>query len=123
VLNDNEVRVQPTTKLRELLLHGSGRHQLPEKRGRFLRTQSLSSQPSLQLMTRDCVSTGRNAYSVRRQSYPEPSLFMLIRQCRERERASARVSRPKAYSRRDEILKGMAKLKSEKMGNVGVNMP
>jgi hypothetical protein len=48
---------------------------------------------------------------------------MLIRQCRERERASARVSRPKAYLRRDEILKGIAKLKSGKMGNIGVNMP
>jgi hypothetical protein len=72
---------------------------------------------------KDCVSTGWNAYSVRRQSYPEPSLFTLIRQCRKWEHASVGISRPKAYSRRDEILKGMAKLKSGKMGNVGVNMP
>jgi hypothetical protein len=120
---DNEVRIQPATKLRESLSYGFGRHQLPEKRGRLLQTKSLTSQPSLQLSTRDCVSTGRNAYSVRYQSYPEPSLFTLIRQCRERERASAGVSCPKAYSHRDEILKGMAKLKSEKMGNVGMNMP
>jgi hypothetical protein len=75
------------------------------------------------MSTRDCVSSGRNAYSVRRQSYPELSLFTLIRQCRERERASAGVSRPKAYSYQDEILKGIAKLKSGKIGSVGVNMP
>jgi hypothetical protein len=35
---DNEVRVQPATKLRESLSHGSGQHQLPGKRGRLLRT-------------------------------------------------------------------------------------
>jgi hypothetical protein len=34
---DKEVRVQPATKLLESLLHGSGRHQLPEERGRLLR--------------------------------------------------------------------------------------
>jgi hypothetical protein len=89
----------------------------------LLRSQSLTSQPLLQLTTKDFVSTGWNAYSVQRQSYPEPSLFMLIRQCRERERASARISRPKAYSHRNEILKGMAKLKFRKMSNIGVNMP
>jgi hypothetical protein len=120
---DKEVWVQPATKLLESLSHGSGRHQLPEERGRLHRTQSLTRQPSLQLSTRDCISSGRNAYSVRRQSYPKPSLFMLIRQCREWERASAGVSCPKAYSRRDEILKGIAKLKSEKMASIGVNMP
>jgi hypothetical protein len=48
---------------------------------------------------------------------------MLIRQCREWEHASIGVSHPKAYLPQDEILKGIAKLKSEKMGNVGVNMP
>jgi hypothetical protein len=94
---DNEVCVQPATKLYESLLHGSGRHQLPEKRGRLLRTQSLIRQPSLQLSTRDCVSMGRNSYSVRRQSYPEPSLFTLIWQYRKHEHASVGVSRPKAY--------------------------
>jgi hypothetical protein len=95
---DNEVRVQPATKLRESLSHGSGRHQLPEKRGCLLWTQLLTSQPPLQLTTRDSVSTGRNAYSVWRQSYPEPSLFTLIWQCRERERAFAGISHLKAYS-------------------------
>jgi hypothetical protein len=120
---DKEVQAQPATKLLKSLLHGSSRHQLPEERGRLLQTQSLTRQPSLQLSTRDCVSSGRNAYSIRHQSYPKPSLFMLIRQCREREPASTGVSRPKAYSRRDEILKGIAKLKSGKIGSVGVNMP
>jgi hypothetical protein len=120
---DNEVCVEPTTKLCELQSHRFRRHQLSEKGGRLLRIQLLSSQPSLQLSTRDLVSMGLNAYSVRRQSYLEPSLFTLIRQCREWKRASAGVSSPKAYSRQDEILRGMAKLKSGKMGNVGVNMP
>jgi hypothetical protein len=120
---DKEVRVQPATKLLESLSHGSGQHQLLEERGRLLQTQSLTRQPSLQLSTRDCISSGQNAYSVRCQSYPELSLFTLIRQCREREHASAGVSHPKAYSRRDEILKGIAKLKSGKMDSVGVNMP
>jgi hypothetical protein len=120
---DKEVWIQPATKLLESLSHGSSRHQLPEERCRLLRTQSLIRQPSLQLSTRDCISLGWNAYSVRGQSYPESSLFLLIRQCRERERASTGVSHPKAYSHRDEILKGIAKLKSGKMGSVGVNMP
>jgi hypothetical protein len=120
---DKEVRVQPATKLLESLSHGSGRHQLLEERRRLLRTQSLTKQPSLQLTMRNCLSSGQNAYSVCPQSYPEPSLFTLIRQCKKWERASAGVSRPKAYSRGDEILKGIAKLKSEKMGSVGVNMP
>jgi hypothetical protein len=38
VYYDNEVCVQPATKLLKLQSHGSGRHQLSEKRGRFLRT-------------------------------------------------------------------------------------
>jgi hypothetical protein len=120
---DKEIRVQPATKLLESLSHGSGRHQLPEEQRRLLRTQLLTRQPSLQLTSSDCLSSGQNAYSIRPQSYSEPSLFTLIRQCRERECASAGVSRPKAYSCWDEILKGIAKLKSGKMGSVGVNMP
>jgi hypothetical protein len=44
---DNEVHVQPITKLQESESCRSGRHQLSEKRGRLLWTQSLSSQPSL----------------------------------------------------------------------------
>ena len=77
----------------------------------------------MQLLTRGCVSSGQNAYSVRRQSYPEPSLFTLIWQSREQECASARVSRPNAYSHQDKILKGIAKLKSRKMDSIGVNQP
>jgi hypothetical protein len=60
---DKEVWVQPTTKLLESLSHGSGRHQLPEEQGRLFWTQSLTRQPPLQLSTRDCVSSGRNACS------------------------------------------------------------
>ena len=120
---DKEVQVQPTTKLLESLSHRSGQHQLPEERGCLLRTQSLTRQPSLQLLTRDCISSGWNAYFVRRQSYLEPSIFMLIWQSRERECASAGVSCPKAYSHQDEILNGIAELKAGKMGSVGMNMP
>jgi hypothetical protein len=44
---DKEVRVQLVIKLLESLSHRSGQHQLPEERGRLLRTQSLTRQPSL----------------------------------------------------------------------------
>jgi hypothetical protein len=66
---------------------------------------------------------GQTAYSSRRQAYPEPSLCSLIRQCRERERASSGITRQKAYSHRDEILRGMAKLKSKEMGTEEVKKP
>jgi hypothetical protein len=66
---------------------------------------------------------GRTAYSDRRQSYPEPSLCLLIRQCREREHTSSGITRPKAYSCRDEILREMAKLKSGEIGIVEVKKP
>ena len=120
---DKEIQVQSATKLLKSLSYGSSRHWLPEERDRLLRTQSLIRQPSLQLLTKGCVSSGRNAYSVHHQSYPELSLFMLIRQSRERDCASARVSCPKAYLRQDKIPKGIAMLKSEKMDGVGVNFP
>lgn len=119
--SDKEVRVEPASKRLESLSHGPDRHEFPDGRGRFRRTQSLTRQPSQQLSTRGCVSSGRNAYSVRRQSYPEPSLFTLIRQSRERDRASSGVSRPNPYSRRDEIMRGIAKLKSGKLDTAGVN--
>ena len=83
---NKEVWVQPATKLLKLLSHGSGQHQLPEEQGHLLWTQSLTRKPSLQLSTRGCVSSGQNAYSIHRQSYPKPSLFKLIWQSRERER-------------------------------------
>ena len=55
---DKEVQVQLASKLLELLPHGPGQHQLPEERGRLHRTQSLTRQPSLQLSTRDYISSG-----------------------------------------------------------------
>ena len=87
-----------------------------DKEGRLLRTQSLLNQRSPRLSSRHLLSVGPIAYSSKRQSYPKPSLFSLIRQCRERERASSGINHPKAYSCRDEILKGIAKLKSKEMG-------
>jgi hypothetical protein len=69
------------------------------------------------------MSVGRIAYSARRQSYPEPSLSLLIRQYRECEHTSSGITCPKAYSRRDKILRGMAKLKSQEMGTVEVKKP
>jgi hypothetical protein len=89
-----------------------------DKEGRLLRTQSLSSQPYPWYSSRELLLVGRTAYSDRRQSYPEPSLCSLIRQCRERECASSGITCPKAYSYRDEILRGMAKLK---LGEIGTN--
>jgi hypothetical protein len=94
-----------------------------DKEGQLLRTQSLSNQQSPGYSSRELLSVGLIAYSCRRQSYPEPSLCLLIRQCRERERASIGITCPKAYSRRDEILRGIAKLKSKEMGTKEVKKP
>jgi hypothetical protein len=94
-----------------------------DKEGQLLRTQSLSNQRSPGSSLRELLSVGPTAYSCRRQSYPESSLCSLIRQCRERERASTRITRPKAYSHRDEILRGIAKLKSKEMGTKEVKKP
>ena len=94
-----------------------------DKERRLLRTQSLSNQRSLDYASRYLLSVGPTAYSSRRQSYPEPSLCLLVRQCREREHASSRISHPKAYSHRDKILRGIAKLKSKEMGIQEVKEP
>jgi hypothetical protein len=94
-----------------------------DKEGQLLRTQSLSNQRSPGYSSRELLSVGPTAYSCRRQSYHEPSLCSLIRQCREREWASTGITRPKAYSRRDEILRGRAKLKSKEMGTKEVKKP
>jgi hypothetical protein len=60
------------------------RPQRLDKEGRLLRTQSLSNQRSPGYSSRELLSVGPTAYSSRRQSYPEPSLCSLIRQCRVR---------------------------------------
>jgi hypothetical protein len=87
-----------------------------DKEGRLLRIQSLSNQRSPWYSLKELLSMGRIACSSRHQSYPEPSLCSLIQQCRERERTFSGITSPKAYSRRDKILRGMAKLKSKEMG-------
>jgi hypothetical protein len=69
------------------------------------------------------VSVGRNMHAIRHQSYPEPSLFSLSRRSRERKQVSAGTSWPMPYSRRDEIMRGMAKLKAREMGNVELKKP
>jgi hypothetical protein len=94
-----------------------------DKEGRLLRTQSLSNQRSPGYSSRELLSVGPTAYSSRRQSYLQPSLCSLIRQCRERERASSGITLPKAYSHRDEILRRIAKLKSKEMGTKEVKKP
>jgi hypothetical protein len=94
-----------------------------DKEGRLLRTQSLSSQPYSWYLSKELLFVGQTAYSTRRQSYLELSLYSLIRQCRERECASSGISRPKAYSCRDKILRGMAKLKSEEMSTIEMKKP
>jgi hypothetical protein len=66
---------------------------------------------------------GRNAHAIRRQSYPEPLLFSLSRRSREREQVSAGTSWPMPYSRHDEIMRGMAKLKTREMGSVELKKP
>jgi hypothetical protein len=99
------------------------RPQRLDKEGQLLQTQSLSNQRSPGYSSRELLSVGPTAYSCRRQSYPEPSLCSLIRQCRECEQASTGITRPKAYSHRDEFLRGIAKLKSKEMGTKEVKKP
>jgi hypothetical protein len=94
-----------------------------DKEGRLLWIQSLLNLRSLGYSLRELLSVGLTAYSSRCQSYPEPSLCLLIRQCRERECASAGITRPKACSSRDEILRGITKLKSKEMGTKEVKKP
>jgi hypothetical protein len=94
-----------------------------DEEGQLLRTQSLSNQRSLGYLSRELLSVGPTAYSSRRQSYPEPSLCSLIRQCKEHERASTGITRLKAYSHRDKILRGITKLKSKEMGTKEVKKP
>jgi hypothetical protein len=94
-----------------------------DKEGRLLWTQSLSNQRSLGYSSRELLSVGPTTYSSRHQSYPQPSLCSLIRQCRKCEHASSGITRPKAYSCRDEILRGIAKLKSKEMGTEEVKKP
>jgi hypothetical protein len=95
----------------------------PRCNHRLLLTESLSNQHSPGYSLKELLSVGSTAYSSRRQSYPEPSLCSLIRQCRERERASSGITRPKAYSRRHKILRGIAKLKSKEMDTKEVKKP
>jgi hypothetical protein len=116
----NGVSVGPPSKSRASHSHVSRRRSHGEKGGCAVRTQSLSSQPSPPLSSSDLVLVGRNAHASRRQSYPEPSLFSLSRRSRgrEQEQVSTGTSWPMPYSRRDEIMRGMAKLKAREMGSV-----
>jgi hypothetical protein len=103
--------------------HVPQRHSHVEKGGRLVRTQSLSWQPLPPLSSSDLVSMGRNAHAIKCQVYPEPSLFSLSQRSREREQVSAGISWPMPYSRRVEIMRGMAKLKAREMGNVELKKP
>jgi hypothetical protein len=81
----NGVSVGPPSKSRTSHFHVSRRRSHGEKGGCPVRTQSLSWQPSPPLSSGDLVLVGQNAHAIRRQSYPEPSLFSLSRRSRERE--------------------------------------
>ena len=63
-----------------------------DKESRLLWTQSLSNQCSLGYSLRELQFVGLIAYSYRHQSYLEPSLCLLIWQCREHEHASPGIS-------------------------------
>jgi hypothetical protein len=90
--NVNGVTMGPPSKSRALHSHVSRRHSHAENGGRPIRTQSLPWQPSPPLSLGDLVSVGRNAHAIRRQSYPEPSLFLLSQRSKEREQVSTRTS-------------------------------
>ena len=86
--------------------HVSQWHSHGEKGGCLVRTQYLSWQPSPTVSLDDLVLVGRNAHAIRRQSYPEPSLYPLSQRSREQEQVSTGTSWPIPYSRRDEIMRG-----------------
>ena len=111
------------TSLPYITITGHVRQWHLDKEGRPLRTQNLSNQHSLGYSSRELLFVDPTVYSFRCQSYHEPSLCSLIQQCRERERASFGIARPKAYSHRDEILRGIAKLKSKEMGTKEMKKP
>jgi hypothetical protein len=111
----NGVSVGPPSKSHVSHSYVSRRRSHAEMGGCLVRTQSLSWQPSPPLSSGDLVSMGRNAHAIKRQSYPEPSLFLLSRRSREREQVFTRTSWPMPYSSSDEIMKGMAKLKAREM--------
>jgi hypothetical protein len=114
----NGVSVGPPSKSRTLHSHVSRRRSHAEMGGRLVRTQSLSWQPSPLLSSGNLVSVGRNAHAIKHQSYLEPSLFLLSRRSREQEQVSTGTSWPMPYSHRDEIMRGMAKLKAREMGSI-----
>jgi hypothetical protein len=121
--NVNGVSVGPPSKFRTSHSHVSRQCSHAEKGGRPVWTQSLSWQPSPPLSLGDLVSRGRNAHTSKRQSYPEPSLFSLSRRSREREQVSSGTSWLMPYSRCDEIMREMAKLKSREIGSVELKKP
>jgi hypothetical protein len=115
----------PPSKSRASHSHVFQRCSHAELGGRPVRIQSLSWQPSPPLSSGDLVSVGRNAHAIRHQSYPELSLFSLSQRSREREQeqVSTGTSWPMPYSYRDEIMRGMAKLKAWEMGSVESKKP
>jgi hypothetical protein len=121
----NGVSVGPPSKSRASHSHVSRRRSHGEKGECLVRTQSLSWQPSPPLSSGNLVLVGQNAHAIKGQSYPEPSLFLLSRRSREQEQeqVSTGTSWPMPYSRRDEIMKGMAKLKAWEMGSVELKKP
>jgi hypothetical protein len=62
-------------------------------------------------------------HTIRHQSYPELSLFLLSWRSREWEQVSPGTSWPMPYSRRDEIMRGMAKLKARETDSVESKKP
>jgi hypothetical protein len=121
--NVNGVSMGPPSKSRTSHSHISRRRSHAEMEGRPIRTQSLSWQPSPPLSSGDLVSVDRNAHAIRCQSYPKPSLFLLSQRSREWEQVSTGTSWLMSYSRRNEIMRGMAKLKSREMDSVESKKP
>ena len=119
----NGVSVGSPLKSRALHSHISRRRSHIEKGGCLVHTQSLSWQPSPTVSSGSLVSMGQNAHAIRHQSYPEPSLYPLSWQSREQEQVSTRTSWPMPYSCRDEIMRGMAKLKAQEMGSIESKKP
>ena len=119
----NGVSMKPPLKSHASQSHVSRQRSHREKGGCPSRIQSFSWQPSPTVSLSNLVAMGQNAHAIKRQSYPETSLYRLSQRTREWEQVSIGTFWPVPYFRRKEIMRGMAKLKAREMDSVESKKP
>ena len=121
--NVNLVTVGQPSKTHASRSQVSRRRSHGEKGGCPGRSQSLSYQVPPTVSSGDLVPVGWNPRAIRRQSYPETTSYQLRHCSKEQDQVSTGTSWSAPYSRRDEIMRGMAKLKAQKIGSVESKKP